>query len=136
MARGAFNSSKVPASNQATAVTMADGTALIVGRYTVVPTNQSRNPIASAAVWHVTLDGAIHRAAPMASARVSPYAVRLSDGTVLVMGPDAGGFVPGKARGPVAGTLRSRGRTHGTGSLIPATGPAPPWRPFPMVGPS
>lgn len=99
---GSFTASKIVASDEASTVTLADGSALVIGGQAQLPASQGGYVQASSNVWHIALDGTITAAAPMASARTSPYATRLTDGTVLVIGPDAGVFVAGKARGPNA----------------------------------
>ena len=99
---GAFTTSKITASVKAGVVTLADGSALVIGGLAPLPASQGGYIAASRNVWHIALDGTIAAVAPMASARTTPYVVRLSDGTVLAIGTDASGYVAGKAPGPNA----------------------------------
>jgi hypothetical protein len=99
---GSFAASKITASDDAATVTLADGSVLVIGGQTPPPAGQGEYAAASNTVWHIAPDGTVTAAAPMASARTFASATRLTDGTVLVIGPDAGSLGAGKARGPNA----------------------------------
>jgi hypothetical protein len=99
---GVFASTAGPAVSGAVALALPDGGALVMGGSSPLPAAQGGYLVPSAAVWRFGPDGALSKAAPMVSARSAPAAVRLTDGTVLVVGPDGSGFKQGKPAGPTA----------------------------------